>query len=249
MSGAYSDFARFYDKLQKDVPYGEIAALIHSFINKYGSEHEVIAELACGTGSLSMELAKLGYDVYGIDLSQDMLNEAFEKKYDSGMENLTYLCQDMTELDLYGAADAIVCVLDSINHLGSFEEVEKTFERASMFVCEGGLFIFDVNTLYKHRKILGDNAFNFDMEGLFCCWQNELRDDDGVNIYLDFFEEESDGRYSRYSENFTEMYFELSDMEKSLLKNNFDIIGIYDGFSENPVKKDSQRALYVCRKK
>ena len=118
-----------------------------------------------------------------------------------------------------------------------------------MFVCEGGLFIFDVNTLYKHRKILGANAFNFAMEGLFCCWQNELRDDDGVNIYLDFFEEESDGRYSRYSENFTEMYFELSDMEKSLLKNNFDIIGIYDGFSENPVKKDSQRALYVCRKK
>ena len=247
MSSAYNKFAWFYDKLQSNVDYKKIADLFDDFIKKYSAENEVICDLACGTGSLSMEMNKLGYDVIGVDLSQDMLNEALEKKYDEGLD-IQYLCQNMTELDLYGAADVILCVLDSINHLESFDDVSKTIERAGMFTCKGGLFIFDVNTKYKHREILGSNAFNFDLDGLFCAWQNELCDDDSVNIYLDFFEKQEDGKYERFSESFTERYFELDEIEKKLLENKFEIIGRYDDFSQQPLNEKSQRALYVCRK-
>lgn len=248
MGAAYSKFAWFYDKLQQDVPYARMAELFHELISEYSSEKEVVLDLACGTGNLSAELAKLGYDVIGVDLSQDMLNEAIDKKYGSG-QNIQYLCQDMTELDLYGAADAIICVLDSLNHLESSEALDRTFQRVSMFTCDGGLFIFDMNTEYKHREILGDNSFIYDMEGLFCCWQNELNDDGSVNIFLDFFEEEEDGRYSRYSESFTERIFDVSSTEKSLEKYGFEMIGKFDGFSRNPVNEKSQRIMYVCKRK
>jgi len=147
MSG-YGRFACYYDKLTENVDYGKIAARCHELIKRYSSEHEVVLDLACGTGSLSEALARLDYDVVGVDLSDQMLEEAMDKRYESGL-NIQYLMQDMTELDLYGAVDAVVCVLDSINHLENEEAVRKTFECVSKFTCDGGLFIFDVNTVYK----------------------------------------------------------------------------------------------------
>lgn len=123
MSG-YGRFACYYDKLTENVDYGKIATRCHELIKRYSSEHEVVLDLACGTGSLSEALARLDYDVVGVDLSDQMLEEAMDKRYESGL-NIQYLMQDMTELDLYGAVDAVVCVLDSINHL----EMRKLSER------------------------------------------------------------------------------------------------------------------------
>lgn len=247
MSGAYGWFAQVYDKLQRDVPYAEMAGLFDGFIKKYSSENEVVVDLACGTGNLSEEMYRLGYDVIGVDLSQEMLNEALEKKYDRGLE-ISYLCQDMTRLDLMGAADVIICVLDSLNHLGSSEELAETFERVSMFTCDGGLFIFDVNTLYKHRQILGSNSFVYDTEGLMCVWQNELSPDNSVTVTLDFFEEQADGRYERFTESFREIVYGLEEIDSLLEKNGFEVLGKYDDFSEKPLNEESQRALYVCRR-
>jgi len=247
MNGVYGRFAQVYDKLQQDVPYAEMAKLFDGFIKEYSSENEVVVDLACGTGNLSEEMYRLGYDVIGIDLSQDMLNEALEKKYDKGLD-ISYLCQDMTELDLYGAADVVICVLDSLNHLSCADDFEKTVERVSMFTCDGGLFIFDVNTLYKHRVILGDNVFCYDPDGLFCVWRNETLEDGSVNIALDFFEEREDGSYSRYGEEFREIVFPPEFIEDCLSKNHFEMIGRFDGFSKEPPCDESQRILYVCRR-
>ena len=246
MSG-YADFSRFYDRLQANVPYGDIARLFDGFIKEYSAENEVVVDIACGTGSLCFELEKLGYDVIGTDISQDMLNEALDKKYELG-SSADFLCQSMTELDLFGAADVILCTLDSLNHLDRFEDMSKVIERVSMFTCDGGLFIFDVNTPYKHEKILGSNAFTFDTEGLYCGWQNVLNDDGSVTVYLDFFEEREDGSYQRYSESFTERTFEQDKLEKCLVDNKFEIIGKFDDFSKEPVNEETQRILYVCRR-
>ena len=223
MSG-YGRFACYYDKLTENVDYGKIAARCHELIKRYSSEHEVVLDLACGTGSLSEALARLDYDVVGVDLSDQMLEEAMDKRYESGL-NIQYLMQDMTELDLYGAVDAVVCVLDSINHLENEEAVRKTFECVSKFTCDGGLFIFDVNTVYKHRVILADNAFCYDLDGLFCAWQNELNDDDSVSIYLDFFEEQEDGSYCRFSEDFTEKIYTDEFLSELVKSNDFELIG------------------------
>jgi SAM-dependent methyltransferase len=245
--GGYGKFAWFYDRLQQDVPYKAMAELFDRLIKKYSAEKDVVVDIACGTGSLCFEMEKLGYDVIGTDISEQMLNEAMDKRYDLG-SSADFLCQNMTELDLFGAADVILCTLDSLNHLSSFDEVCKTFERASQYVCDGGLFIFDVNTLFKHREVLGDNAFVYDLEGLFCSWQNQLCEDGSVDIFLDFFEREEDGKYSRYSESFTEKYFPTESIDKALGENNFEIIGRFDDFTENPVCDTTQRVLYVCRR-
>lgn len=246
MSG-YNDFAQFYDRLTGNVSYGDMAVLFDKLIKEYSSENEVVVDLACGTGSLSAELGKLGYDVIGVDSSEDMLSEAYAKA--DGMEGVSFLCQDMRELSLWGAADVVVCVLDSLNHLDSEKALEETFSAVSDHVCDGGLFIFDLNTEYKHRKVLADNAFCYDMEGLFCSWQNELNEEDGsVHISLDFFEEQKDGSYQRLSEDFTEWLYPDALVMRLLSAYEFELIGRFDGFSEEPVKEDSQRVMYVCRR-
>ena len=220
MSG-YGRFACYYDKLTENVDYGKIAARCHELIKRYSSEHEVVLDLACGTGSLSEALARLDYDVVGVDLSDQMLEEAMDKRYESGL---------------------------NINHLENEEAVRKTFECVSKFTCDGGLFIFDVNTVYKHRVILADNAFCYDLDGLFCAWQNELNDDDSVSIYLDFFEEQEDGSYCRFSEDFTERIYTDEVLSELVKSNDFELIGKYDGFEDSPVNDKTQRVLYVCRR-
>ena len=245
MSG-YGDLALFYDRLTGNVGYSEIAELIDGLINKYGSEHEVIVDLACGTGTLSVELGRLGYDVIGVDSSEDMLAAAFDKA--EGIQGVSFLCQDMTELSLWRAADAVVCVLDSLNHLENEKQLERTFSAVSDHVCDGGLFIFDLNTEYKHRKVLADNAFCYDMDGLFCSWQNEVSEDGSVTEYLNFFEEQEDGSYQRYSEEITERIYPDALVMRLLSAYEFELIGRFDGFSDEPVKENSQRVLYVCRR-
>ncbi|MBR1423444.1 MAG: class I SAM-dependent methyltransferase [Ruminococcus sp.] len=244
--GGYGDLARFYDRLTENVGYGEIAELIDLLVRKYGSEHEVIVDLACGTGTLSVELVKFGYDVIGVDSSEDMLAAAFDKA--EGAEGVSFLCQDMTELSLWGAADAVICVLDSLNHLDNEHQLERTFSAVSDHVCDGGLFIFDLNTEYKHREILADNAFCYDLDGLFCSWQNETAEDGTVTEYLNFFEEQEEGTYQRYSEEIAERIYSDALIMRLLTAYGFELIGRFDGFSEEPVRDNSQRILYVCKR-
>jgi SAM-dependent methyltransferase len=246
MSG-YKSFAYFYDKLIANVDYKAMAAQIDGYVERFGGRRGILLDLACGTGSLSEELARLGYDVIGVDGSCDMLNEALDKKFGSGL-NIQYLCQDMRELDMYGTIDVTVCTLDSLNHLPSLEDVKKTVSRVSLFAYPDGMFIFDVNTLYKHREILADNAFIYSLDGLYCGWQNEYdKTDNSVAVYLDFFEQ-TDSGYERYSESFREIGISEEDMREILVGADFEILAVYDGYSDRELSETSERAVYVCRK-
>ena len=135
-----------------------------------------------------------------------------------------------------------------MNHLENEDEVRAFFERVSLFAYPDGMFIFDVNTPYKHREILANNAFIYDMEGLYCGWQNEYdKTDSSVSIYLDFFEKTEKG-YERYSESFREIAVEIPRVEELLSQTGFEILGVYDGYSEAPLAENSERAVFVCRK-
>ena len=112
----------------------------------------------------------------------------------------------------------------------------------------GGIFIFDVNTVYKHRNILADNTFVLENDSLFCVWQNELNEDDSVSINLDFFEEE-DGAYYRSSESFTERAYSIEKLTEMLDKAGFDILAINDDISENPLSERSERAMFTAKKR
>ena len=177
---SYSSFASVYDELTQNVDYKKRAEYIASILADFDIKDGLLLDLACGTGSLSVEFSKMGFEVIGTDASPDMLMEAREKAMEDG-ENILFLCQKMQETDLYGTVRAIVCSLDSINHLSNADEMRKTFRVLKNFIDDGGIMIFDVNTIYKHQEILGNNTFIYDEKNVYCVWQNSLYPD-GVTV-------------------------------------------------------------------
>lgn len=245
---SYDIFSRFYDSLTDNVEYEKRADYFCRLLSLCGITGGILLDLGCGTGSMSIEMAKRGFDVIGVDSSVGMLNEARRKCFESG-KDILLLNQNMQEIDLFGTVDAAICVLDGINHLSSSDEVKRTFEKVSLFMNPGGIFAFDVNTLFKHEKILADNAFIYELDGMFCTWQNSFNQGDGsVDIDLDFFEEE-DGVYYRSSESFTERAYELDEIKQWLEDAGFEITGIYDDMTLESIKPDTQRAVFSARKK
>ncbi len=153
----------------------------------------------------------------------------------------------MQQLDLYGTINAAICTLDSINHLTIEADVIETFRRVSLFLEPGGAFIFDVNTVYKHREILADNTFVYDTPEVYCVWQNSLNEDDSVDITLDFFEED-DGAYYRSYESFSERAYPLSEIENWLSAAGLSVMHIYDELTQNDINDTTQRAVIVAVK-
>lgn len=245
---SYDDFSHYYDLLTDNVEYKKRADYFCRLLSMCGINEGILLDLGCGTGNMSFEMAEKGFDVIGVDSSIGMLNVAQQKMFESG-RHILLLNQKMQEIDLYGTIDSAVCVLDGINHLDGASDVKKTFEKVSLFMNKGGAFAFDVNTIHKHKNILGDNAFVFEPDGVFCAWQNNYNpEDNSVEISLDFFEEE-DGVYYRASENFTEKAYDLNDIKLWLEESGFEVVGIFDDMTTEDVKSDSERAVFLARKK
>ncbi len=246
----YKDFAFFYDLLMKNADYEGRFDYIIGLLTENGIGEGILLDMACGTGTLSKMFAQKGFDVVGVDASEEMLSKAQEKKLEENFDAL-FLCQKMEELDLFGTIDAAVCTLDSLNHVTEKGKIIEIFRRVALFMNDGGVFVFDVNTLYKHRKVLGNNAFLFDTENVFCAWQNTLLDDgETTQIDLDIFEsnEEEEDIYVRYSEEFFERGYELDFLKKTLEQFRFEVVGIYDDMTKEPIKENSERAVFVCKK-
>ena len=246
---SYGVFSEFYDALTANVSYDTVSQVLSSLLTRYGKGRGLLLDLACGTGSVSVRLAKKGYEVIGVDLSPEMLSEAQNKAYSAG-QNILFLCQDMTALDLYGTVDAAVCTLDGLCHLPDEESVQAALRKVSLFMNPGGVFLFDVNSVYKHRAVLGNNTFVYDTDDVYCVWQNTLLSD-GVTVQmdLDFFEPVSDaGDYVRQSERFTERAYPRETLEAMLKKAGFTVLDVFDGYSEKPAHDTSERLLFAVRK-
>lgn len=246
---SYGVFSEFYDALTANVSYDTVSQVLSSLLTRYGKSRGLLLDLACGTGSVSVRLAKKGYEVIGVDLSPEMLSEAQNKAYSAG-QNILFLCQDMTALDLYGTVDAAVCTLDGLCHLPNEESVFAALQKVSLFMNPGGVFLFDVNSVYKHRAVLGNNTFVYDTDDVYCVWQNTLLSD-GVTVQmdLDFFEPVSDaGDYVRQSERFTERAYPRETLEAMLRKAGYTVLDVFDGYSGKPAHDTSERLLFAVRK-
>ena len=246
---SYGVFSEFYDALTANVSYDTVSQVLSSLLTRYGKSRGLLFGLACGTGSVSVRLAQKGYEVIGVDLSPEMLSEAQNKAYSAG-QNILFLCQDMTALDLYGTVDAAVCTLDGLCHLPNEESVFAALQKVSLFMNPGGVFLFDVNSVYKHRAVLGNNTFVYDTDDVYCVWQNTLLSD-GVTVQmdLDFFEPVSDeGDYVRQSERFTERAYPRETLEAMLKKAGFTVLDVFNGYSGKPAQDTSERLLFAVRK-
>jgi len=248
MSG-YARFAQYYDVLTQNVGYAKRAEYFDSIIKQNLQDAGLLLDLACGTGSLSMEMAARGYDVIGVDASQEMLSVALQKAVQSE-KDILFLCQPMQRLDLYGTVDACVCALDSLNHLPDEAALEQVLARLKLFVRPGGIFLFDVNTAYKHSHVLGNHIFVYDLPQVYCVWQNSYhREHHRVDIALDFFVPGANGaEYRRFSERFSERVFSHDVILRQLERAGFTCAACYGDDTLLEPGPETQRLVYVAKR-
>nr|WP_319488096.1 class I SAM-dependent methyltransferase [uncultured Caproiciproducens sp.] len=244
---SYSSFALYYDSLTQNVGYSERADYLIGLFDRMNHKAGLTLDLACGTGSFTIELAKRGIDIYGIDGSESMLSVAKQKAADCGLDIL-FLRQQMQSIDLYGTVDTAICMLDSINHLTRESDVMKTFSRVSLFLNQGGYFIFDMNTLYKHQHVLGNHTFIYDTDKVYCVWQNNFEEKTSrVSITLDFFGREG-SFYNRSSEHFYERAYETKLIISLLSKAGLETVGLFRELSFEKPDDQTERIVVVAKK-
>jgi len=243
---SYNAFASYYDGLMEDAHYQERCRFILEAARRFDHPMGRTLDLACGTGSLTLLLRQSGVDVFGADASADMLSLAMQKALDADAPIL-FVQQEMQSLTLPETVDTCVCTLDSINHLTDENDVQRTFKRISRYMNAGGLFIFDVNTVYKHREVLADNVFVMENEHVFCVWQNFPREDDVVDVALDFFAEEN-GVYYRSSEDFSERAYSEKQLRGMLTQAGFALLAVYGDLRFDAPAPDEQRVIYIAQK-
>ena len=244
----YSQFSQFYDALMGDVDYKGRTEYILSLFEKYDKKPTLLLDLACGTGGFSVEFAKQDISVIGVDMSPEMLSVAMEKSKQQELDIL-YLCQNAAELDLYGTVDGAVCCMDSLNHIVDYDDIREIFKKVSLFLEEGRLFVFDVNTPYKHKNILGDNTFVIEQDNIFCVWDNSYDVESAVtSINLDFFVSDTEENYKRYSDYIEERAYSDSELKAALTVAGFEVLAVLGELSYQNVEALDERVFYVARK-
>ncbi len=243
----YNEFAYSYDALMTDVDYEKRTEYLCSLFEHFDRIPTLMLDLACGTGEFAGRFAEKGISVIGVDVSFDMLSIAREKSAEQG-NDILYLCQDASELDLYGTVDGAICCLDSLNHITDYNDFCASLARVSLFLEKDRLFIFDVNTIYKHREVLGNNTFVIDTDEVYCVWQNSYCEKDNmVEINLDFFTPDGDG-YIRTGECFCERAYDENEIKNALDKAGLKIEAVYEEMTKNTPNDTTQRVVYVTRK-
>ncbi len=248
--GIYGALAPFYDKLQNDVDYSLWADFFErAFSLHFDGEVKDILDLGCGTGSMTLELCRRGYDMIGVDISPEMLTLARQSGEDEGLsQRLLWLCQDMREFELYGTVEATVSCLDCLNHLTSAKDLEKCLSLVHNYLVPNGIFIFDVNSKYKFENIYADNSFVLEDDGVMCVWQNFYNEKTHLcDFYISLFEEDEDGRYIRADEYQQERMYPQKTLKSLLAKTGFELIGMYGDLGFAPVT-DTDERIYVIAK-
>lgn len=245
---AYTSFAQVYDLFQDNVPYEEWAAYLKELLKEYGAEDGLVLDLGCGTGSMTQLLAEAGYDMIGADNSEEMLEIAMEKRAAAGLDIL-YLLQDMREFELYGTVRAVVSICDSMNYILEPEELTQVFRLVNNYLDPGGIFIFDLNTEYKYKELMGENTFAEDRTESSFIWQNYYDEKKQVNEYdLTLFIREGE-LYRKFEETHFQRCYSLDEVKAAAEAAGMEFVTAYDAFTKDSVKEDSERIYVILREK
>lgn len=244
----YSGFAKVYDLFMDNIPYGEWTDYVKELLSEEGILEGILLDLGCGTGSVTELLARSGFDMIGIDNSEEMLEIAMEKEERSGLDIL-YLLQDMREFELYGTVRGVVSICDSMNYILEEEELEEVFRLVHNYLDNEGIFLFDMNTVYKYETLLSDNTFAEDREESSFIWGNYYDEEEMINQYdLSLFIREDDGKYRKYEETHLQRAYERQQVEELLERAGFELLHVYDAFTKDAPAGDSERIYFVCRR-
>ena len=238
---SYNIFAKYYDYLTQNIDYDAGSAFISGIFK--ANNAETVIDLACGTGIMSEKLVNNGFYVIGIDISEDMLSLAKQR-----LPEMNFIKAGMQDFELKIKADGCICCLDSINHLTDEEDVLKTFKNVYNSLNNNGVFIFDVNSQYKHRTLLNNQTYVFDEEDFFLSWDNELLENDTVRIMLDFFVYNGKN-YDRYSEEFCERAYSAEVLKDMLSEAGFNSIEVYGDLNFSNPTDECERLFFVCKKR
>lgn len=253
---AYTSFAKVYDQFMDNVPYEDWAQYLHGVLEMYGIRDGLVLELGCGTGTMTELLSGYGYDMIGVDCSEEMLDAAMEKREESG-HDILYLLQDMREFELYGTVRAVVSVCDSINYLLEEEELEQVFRLVNNYLDPGGIFLFDFNTDYKYREVLGNQTIAEDREDCGFIWENYYYEEEGINEYeLTLFIREGKGSgmqdddlFRRFRETHHQRGYTLKEIQTALHNAGIEYLCAYDGDTKNVPHEQSERIYVIARER
>ena len=246
---AYEAFASVYDIFMEQVEYDQWMNHIHAIWEKFGLQPKTVIDLGCGTGSIALPLAKEGYDVIGVDLSPEMLTEADHKAMEEGV-SVRFACQDMTELELGEEADCILSLCDSMNYLTEDGQLEDAFKSIAQHMKQESLFLFDLNTEYKFKDVLGQNVFGSAEEHAAYIWENDYDEEEKINeYYVSFFIENEEGLYERIEEFHYERAYSMEEIEEGLQAADMELVEVMDGYSFDAPHEESERLLFAARLK
>jgi SAM-dependent methyltransferase len=272
MAEMYSDFASVYDELMDNIPYDDWSSYLHGLLTENGVKKGLVAELGCGTGNITRRLAGFGYDMIGIDNSEDMLDVARmkeftdednpvqeqsgktpEKSYDGNSDantEILYLCQDMREFELYGTVAAVVSICDSINYILDDEELCQVFKLVNNYLDPEGVFIFDFNTRHYYRDVMGETTIAEDRDDISFIWDNfydEETDINELNLSLFLLADEEKRLYSKHEELHLQRGYTLETIKKLIALSGLKFVAAYDAFTHNAPDENSER-IYVVAK-
>lgn len=242
--GSYENFARVYDKLMDNVPYEEWAQFILNLLQDRKITEGLVLELGCGTGKLMTLLGKAGFDMIGVDNSVEMLQIAREKT----SQDFLYLLQDMREFELYGTVKAVISVCDSVNYITKKEELRKVFQLVNNYLDPEGVFIFDFNTEYKYRELIGETVIAEDREDVSFIWFNEYDEDSHLNdIDLKVFVQEEGDIYRKFQEEHIQRGYTLDEIKQLLEESGLIFLEAYEEYTMQAPQPDSGRIVVVAQ--
>ena len=251
MLDGYNILAPVYDRLNDTVDYSLWADFIEACFEKYSTQRKIksVLDLGCGTGSMTLELRRRGYDMTGLDISEEMLSVADSRMRDEGINDVLFVLGNMCAFELYGTVDAIICCLDGINHLTSRDELLSCFSLIANYLEDGGLFIFDLNTPYKFKTVYSDRDYILEDDGIMCCWKNRLsKKGDRVDFYLTVFEEQEDGSWTRNDGVERERAYGLRAIQNALSECGLEQVNVSADYNFTSPDKTTERWYITARK-
>lgn len=290
---SYSAFAYVYDELMDNVPYDAWAEYLIGLLKENGVSDGLVCELGCGTGQMTRRLSAAGYDMIGIDLSEEMLDVAREQEYgayecdfedideDADMPNgvsrddfeeynadwqgetadttepsILYLQQDMREFELYGTVSAVVSICDSMNYMTSDEDLLSVFRLVNNYLDKDGVFIFDMNTEYKYKELMGDTTIAENREDVSFIWENLYDEEKRLNEYcLTLFakaetedeDEEGPALYEKYEEVHLQRAYPLEEVKRLLAEAGMTFVAAYDVLTREVPGPECERMYIVAK--